>query len=144
MMKYLILCFISLCFLNALTLQRDNSKEIIYDAQNHLIWMDNIDNVRLRMTHREAEPYCENLVFAGYDDWRLPHIDEYILIVNKKNERNYIHRAFRYNRKSGYWASTAHFRTFWFYADYMNFISGTPYFDNRNVSKYVRCVRETN
>ena len=95
------------------------------------------------MSHKQAEPYCENLTYAGYSDWRLPHIDEFELIVNKKNTRTYINRAFRYNRAAGYWAETAHMRTFWFYADYMHFISGTPYYDNRDKSKYVRCVRDT-
>lgn len=142
-MKILLALFLSLCFLNALSLQRISSKDVVYDSTNKLLWTDSIDNVKLLMSHKEAEPYCEELEFAGYSDWRLPHIDEYELIVDKKNERNYINRAFRYNRKSGYWAETAHFRTFWFYADYMNFISGTPYYDNRNVNKYVRCVRDT-
>ena len=143
MMKILCLLLLSLTLLNALTLQRESTKEYVYDAKNSLLWTDTLDNVQLRMTHKEAEPYCKNLVFAGYSDWRLPHIKEFELIVDKKNERTYINKAFRYNRGSGYWASTAHFRTFWFYADYMNFVSGTAYYDNRNVSKYVRCVKDT-
>lgn len=142
-MRMIILILISLTFLNGLSLQRNNSKEVVYDSTNHLLWTDNIDNVKLRMSHKQAEPYCEELVYAGFSDWRLPDIEELKLIVNKKNTRNYIHRAFRYNRASGYWAENAHVRTFWFYADYMNFISGTAYYDNRNVSKYVRCVRDT-
>ena len=142
-MKYLILLLISITLANALTLQRNASKEYVYDSQNKLLWTDSMDNIKLQMSHKEAKPYCENLKFAGFSDWRLPHIDEFVLIVDKKNRKNYINKTFKYNQKSGYWAKTAHVRTLWFYADYMNFISGTPYFDNRNVSKFVRCVRDT-
>lgn len=141
-MKWLVLLMMSFSLVCALTLQRISSKDVVVDSSNKLMWMDSIVNVKLRMTHKQAEPYCEDLNFAGYSNWRLPHIDELKLIVDKKNTKNYINRAFRYNQKSGYWADTAHFRTFWFYADYMNFISGTAYFDNRNVNKFVRCVRD--
>jgi hypothetical protein len=71
----------------------------------------------------------------------LPKIEEYELIVDKKNIKNYINKSFKFNIPDGYWAQKAHWRTLWFYADYMHFISGTAYFDSRHKKKYVRCVR---
>ena len=140
-MRLLILCLVLALSLSA-ALKRDGRANVVIDAQNALMWMDDPINMKLLLSHKEAEPYCEELVFAGFDNWRLPHIDEYELIVDKKNETNYINRAFKFNQKDGYWAETAHFRTLWFYADYMHFISGTPYFDSRFKEKFVRCVRD--
>lgn len=141
MKSFVLLLIISSCIWSA-SLQRSDSSKVVIDAKNSLMWMDGIDNVKLMMSHKKAEPFCDALSFAGHTNWRLPHIDEYKIIVDKNNHKNYINRAFKYNQKAGYWAETAHFRTFWFYADYMNFISGTAYYDNRNKKKFVRCVRD--
>lgn len=138
----ILLCFIMcIAFLNAASIQRDHGNEVVMDYDNALMWIDNKDTITKKLSHKEAEPYCEALLYAGYANWRLPTIEELASIVDKTNTKTYIKRVFRYNRPTGYWALKAHFRTFWFYADYMNFVSGTPYFDNRNVYKFVRCVR---
>jgi hypothetical protein len=108
------------------------------------MWIDNFSNVKNRLNHSDATDYCESLSYAGYDNWRLPTIEEFELIVDKTNERSYINRAFKFNMPVGYWASKAHWRTFWFYADYMFFVSGTPYYDSRHKKKFVRCVRDIN
>lgn len=140
-MKAFLLMLMCIVSLYAASVSRDNGNEVVMDYDNNLMWMDNKDTVTKRLTHKEAEPYCETLLYAGYANWRLPTIEEFQTIVDKRNTKNYIHRAFRYNQAKGYWALKAHFRTFWFYADFMNFVSGTAYFDNRNVYKFVRCVR---
>ncbi|WP_419770750.1 MAG: DUF1566 domain-containing protein [Candidatus Marinarcus sp.] len=139
-MKY----FLSVLFLTTIlqaAMNRNPSLEVVVDTQNRLMWMDNKENILKQMSHKEAEPYCENLRYGGYTNWRLPTLEEFETIVDKQNFKTYIHKAFKYNVPTGYWAIKAHFRTLWFYADYMNFVSGTAYFDNRNVNKYVRCVR---
>lgn len=140
-MKYImcILFFFSFSFSELLT--RDSSSEVVKDYINNLMWTDNESSSSLQLNHKEALAHCENLTHAGYSNWRLPDIKEFQTVVDKTNRKTYINVAFKNSMKSGYWAYQAHFRTFWYYADYMNFISGTPYFDNRNVTKYVRCVR---
>jgi len=139
-MKYLLLlCITSMLF--SANLKRDNSREEVLDESTKLVWMDNIDVVRVQMSHKKAVPYCENLSFAGKSTWRIPTLDEFKTIVDKSNEKTYINEAFKYNVPTGYWALKAHIRTFWFYADYMNFVSGTGYYDNRNKDKFIRCVR---
>lgn len=143
-MKYIILFLLFLNFLIANDFRRDGSRNIVIDRVNNLLWMDEISNVKIRKTHQDAQKYCEDLTFAGYSKWRLPTIEEYISIVDKTNERSYINRAFRFNMPVGYWAQKAHWRTLWFYADYMFFVSGTPYYDSRHKKKFVRCVRENN
>ncbi len=143
-MRYLFLCLMLFNFLFSANLKRDSNLKVVIDNQNNLMWVDDVMNVKLRLNHEEAEAYCERLKHAGYANWRLPDIEEYVLIVDKKNEKNYINRAFRFNLPDGYWAIKAHWRTLWFYADYMYFVSGTPYYDSRHKKKLFRCVRSMN
>ncbi len=140
-MRYLFLCLMLFNFLFSANLKRDSNLKVVIDTQNNLMWVDDVMNVKLRLNHEDADAYCKKLKHAGYSNWRLPDIEEYILIVNKKNEKTYINRAFRFNLPDGYWAVKAHWRTFWFYADYMYFVSGTPYYDSRHKKKLFRCVR---
>ena len=140
-MKILFLLILFFSFLIGNNLKRSASAKVVIDQQNSLMWIDDRTVIDLMLTHEEATKYCEDLNHAGYSNWRLPDIKEFKLIVDKKNERNYINKRFRYNVPDGYWASKAHWRTLWFYADYMYFISGTPYYDSRHKKKYVRCVR---
>ena len=139
-MKYLILFLIFVSLLDAQIYRK--SSQVVTDTQNLLMWQDDVSVIKVVKTHDESITYCEELVFAGYSDWRIPKIDEFKTIVDKKNFKNYINKAFKYNVPDGYWAKKAHWRTLWFYADYMHFVSGTEYFDSRHKNKYVRCVRK--
>ena len=139
-MKYLLLLLVFLSFVDA-KIYRDGSKDVVLDDESRLMWVDDISVIKTLMNHDEAEKYCQKLSFLGFSDWRLAHIEEFERIVYKKNTKTNIHFAFKYNVPDGYWASTAHWRTLWYNADYMHFVSGTPYYDNRKTKKYVRCVR---
>ncbi|MFK2822126.1 DUF1566 domain-containing protein [Arcobacter sp. YIC-80] len=139
-MKYIVFMVLICTLLQAQTF-RKNSLKVVIDTNTNLMWIDTIDVLKIKKEHEKAIEYCEKLVFAGYSNWRIPTIDEFKTIVNKKNHKNYINYAFKYNVPDGYWAFKAHWRTLWFYADYMHFISGTPYYDSRHKKKYVRCVR---
>ncbi len=139
-MKYILFFLLSnLLFAN--NLLRKNTIAIVIDKQNKLMWIDDISVLKVQITHKKVQNYCLTLKKSNYSNWRVPTIKELKLIVDKTNEKTYINKAFKYNVPSGYWALKAHWRTFWFYADYMNFISGTAYFDNRDKKKYIRCVR---
>ncbi len=143
-MRYLFLVLLLISFSFSNDFRRDGTRKVVVDSTAKLMWIDNFSNVKNRLNHRDATDYCESLSYAGYDNWRLPTIEEFELIVDKTNERSYINRAFKFNMPVGYWASKAHWRTFWFYADYMFFVSGTPYYDSRHKKKFVRCVRDIN
>lgn len=140
-MRYLVLVILIFSFSFSNTMKRDGTLKVVIDTSTKLMWMDSAINAKLRVTHGDAVDYCEELKFAGYSNWRLPEIEEYESIVDKKNERSYINRAFRFNLAEGYWARKSHWRTLWFYADYMYFVSGTPYYDSRHKMKLFRCVR---
>ena len=139
-MKYLFFLFILYTFVDA-RIYRDNSKEIVIDDKAKLMWIDDVSVIKVLKNHEDAEKYCKDLKYKEFTLWRLATIEEFELIVDKKNTKNYVNKAFKYNVPDGYWASTAHWRTLWYNADYMHFVSGTPYFDNRKTKKYVRCVR---
>jgi len=140
-MRYLIVLLVFLSLLDA-KIYRKNNVHTVVDTTNQLMWVDNMDVIKNLKTHEEAIEFCEQSTHAGYSDWRIPDIKEFEYIVNKKNYKNYINYAFKFNVPDGYWAKKAHWRTLWFYADYMHFVSGTPYFDSRHKKKYVRCVRD--
>ena len=140
-MKYLFLIFVLFNFIEA-KIYRDGSKEIVIDDSAKLMWVDNVSVIKNMKNHNDGEKYCNEITHGGFSNWRLPKIEEFELIVDKKNTRNYINKAFKYNVPDGYWAYKAHWRTFWYYADYMHFVSGTPYFDSRHKTKYIRCVRD--
>ena len=134
----LVLLLTSLMFAK---IYRNTTTEVVIDETNKLVWVDDETNLLNRLTHEQATQYCQNLNHANYTDWRLPTLEEFETIVDKKNKINYIKSAFRYNHNTGYWADRALWRTLWFYADYMHFVSGTAYYDSRHKKKFVRCVR---
>ena len=140
-MKFLIVCLVFLSLLEA-KMHRKSSIQVVIDNNTKLMWVDDMSAYKLSKTHEETTNYCKELIYAGYSNWRIPEIEEFKTIVYKKNTKNYINYAFKYNVPDGYWAQQAHWRTFWFNADYMHFVSGTAYYDGRHKKKYVRCVRD--
>jgi len=142
-MKYLFFILSLSIILNGASFQRDSGKGVVIDNEHKLMWMDGEESVSVYLTHDDAEIYCEKSNYAGYSNWRLADIEEFEYIVDKERYPTNINKSFKYIINTGYWAKDAHWRTFWFYADYMHFVSGTAYFDSRHKKKLVRCVRET-
>ena len=61
-----------------------NSQGIWVDPNTYLIWenpMGNKGSGDTGISHTNAETYCNDLVLAGADDWRLPTIDELRTLV---------------------------------------------------------------
>lgn len=59
---------------------QDNGDGTIADAATGLVWQQ--DDNGEEVTWENALAYCENLVFAGHDDWRLPNAKELQSIVD--------------------------------------------------------------
>lgn len=56
-------------------------KGIYIDDKNKLIWQENID--KNRRNFDEAQSYCENLSLAGFNDWKLPTVNELKFLIEK-------------------------------------------------------------
>lgn len=131
---------------------RDNRLEVVRDNIYKLMWQDS-DLPLHEMAYDEAIHYCENLNFAGFDDWRLPTIKELLSITDHGMDSPTINKAFqniaykmsdRGEKIYGwYWSSTkkanndpsaAWAVAFWFGASNLYGVS-----NNRD---FVRCVRD--
>jgi hypothetical protein len=51
------------------------TSDLIYDSDTNRTWMQNAD-LNGTMTWYQAMNWADNLVYGGYDDWRLPSYDE--------------------------------------------------------------------
>ena len=59
-----------------------NGDQFVFDTTNELTWSFR-KQAKIRLWS-EALAYCENLTYAGYNDWRLPNLNEFQTIINYK------------------------------------------------------------
>ncbi|WP_049722419.1 carbohydrate-binding protein [Gilvimarinus polysaccharolyticus] len=62
-------------------LQRDSSKEVVIDQDNGLMWQDSSDNTSVVLGWEGSVDYCEASIHAGYDNWRLPNVNELLYVL---------------------------------------------------------------
>ncbi|MBW1769004.1 MAG: DUF1566 domain-containing protein [Deltaproteobacteria bacterium] len=86
-------CFFSLTitpFIYAQSNSRfvDNGDETITDTATGLMWKKNTPSplIRPASTWMKAVKECEELRLGGYSDWRLPTKEEWLTIIDTKNE----------------------------------------------------------
>jgi PKD repeat protein len=60
---------------------RDSASEIVTDNIAEIQWTDDTGTNGQSGTWKEAIDYCENLVLGGFDDWRLPNLNEWYSIA---------------------------------------------------------------
>ncbi len=88
-----------------------NDDGTTYDANTGLTWVSIPDSGK--MTWEQAVEYCENLTFAGYDDWRLPDAKELQSIVSYDgsypaiNQNYFTCTELEENENYYYWTSTS-------------------------------------
>jgi len=58
------------------------------------------------MCWQESIDYCEDMSFAGHDDWRLPNFNELYSIGDRSKSNPAIKDAFVNVSSSNYWSST--------------------------------------
>ena len=121
-------------------LQRDDTKQTVYDPATKLIWQDNSEAKSTKTDWERAKRYCRNLSHAGYSDWRLPSIKELETIVDYSRYPDAYKKSFKNFTASNYWSSSpdlSHCSSAWsVYFEYGNSFS---YYKS---SKYfVRCAR---
>ena len=116
-----------------------NGDTIVTDTETGLIWQK---TYKLGKTWQQALYYCENLTYAGYNDWRLPNKNELISLVNYEKR---LPASDFPDMPSGsgyhlFWSSSTHVY-YTYYAWLVDFSRGSVYHDDKTDSYNVRCVR---
>ena len=119
---------------------RIDSKEVVVDTNTQLMWQDNRDVERVNQHWQGVNEYCENLIFAGYSDWRLPIMDEFFSIRDEKRKGVAITVGFKYVTPKQYWSSSNVYDSG--YAWSMNFENGDDAVRLKDSNFNVRCVRD--
>ena len=117
-----------------------NQDGTVTDTATGLMWQQDGAG---QMNWETALSYCENLVLAGYDDWRLPNINELQSLVDYSTYDPAIDTsAFPHTMSYTYWSSTTYSNitdSAWS-VHFYNGVVGTNYKLN-NMYGSVRAVR---
>ena len=124
----------------------DNADGTVTETNTGLMWQQ--DTAPGTYTWQQALAYCENLILAGYNDWRLPNVNELQSIVDYSRDDPAIDTIYFPNTESKiYWSSStyvANQTSAWM----VGFYNGGVYSDYdyyRRLTKsdafYVRAVR---
>ena len=111
---------------------------IVTDDATKLEWQD--DTPSLSKTWKESIEICENSTLGGYDDWRVPNLNELKSIVDRLKIYPAISTVFENSDNEKYWTSTSYDGDK-FFAWGVNFYNGSTVFENKKTSLSVRCVR---
>lgn len=135
------------------------SKDIWLDQTTHLMWQDEPytpEEIAIEASGSQggkvwnwenANLYCENLTYAGYDDWKLPTIDQLKTILSPvKTSKGYMkeglkHIAWTYSSEDAgdvYASSSDGGKVAWL----IDFAQGRVYTNLKEFKTYVRCVRD--
>ena len=135
------------------TCYRDNDKNVVICSEKklgRLMWQDgDLPSSPFGMHYDKAIEYCENLNFAGFDDWRLPTINELLSITDDTRVNPAINKAFKnvayvtnYKGEKSYglyWSSTKSASGgIWF----VDFSLGDGSWSDFSGHSFVRCVRQ--
>jgi len=125
---------------------RDDVKEVVVDHVTGLSWQDDTAVTSNEQNWTDAIIYCNDLnttANSGYDDWRLPTIDELVYITDKGKYNPAIDNsptAFQNTNSSSYWTATTNAsNTSRAWVVDFNYGSGSN--GGKGFSGYVRCVR---
>ena len=120
----------------------DNGDGTVTDNLTGLMWLKNANNAGGTMTWAEALTYCNALDDSGYDDWRLPNINELRSLFDPSLSRPYLPAGHPFdNVQSGvYWSSTTragHTDVAW----YVSLYYGGVYDGNKTYTYFAWPVR---
>lgn len=140
-MKIILLTTLLLCNLYAQIL-RDASTNTILDTSTFIMWQDDNNVSSNTQNWEQAILYCENLTLAGYEDWKLPNINELSTILDLTTFNPAIISDFNsyLSNSTLYWSSTTYkydTRNSWI----IYFLTGEIITSSKSSNNYVRCMR---
>ena len=90
---------------NSFEITRINNENVVKDTLTGLMWQEAYEGSEEGKTWSEALSYCENLIYGGYSDWRLPNKTEMASLINyDKSEAPY--SDFPNVTESSFWTSS--------------------------------------
>jgi hypothetical protein len=116
----------------------DRGDGTIFDTRTKLLWQQSSSTKRY--TWKAAHTYCEKLKLAGYNDWRLPTIEELKTLIEKEHKPT-ICPVFKC-KSDWYWSSSS-FAGNAGYAWFVLFVIGlvSSSYVNKGYQVFVRAVR---
>lgn len=117
----------------------DRGNGIIYDDDLNITWIQNANYAGATMTWTDATNWANNLIFQGYDDWRLP-LDEMGHLYHSESISSSSPGIFVDVRPSIYWSGTENIVDSSM-AYRFNFKSGTDGLSDKTLRKYAWAVR---
>ncbi len=130
----------------------DNGDGTVTDNATGLMWEQKTadggpQDTEITYTWKDALAYCESLLLAGYNDWRLPNTKELERVIDLGADDPAINTAFFPNTQSGqYWTGTSCSGCHKMKAFAVDFTDGELYYGNKlrdgeHDRNYVRAVR---
>jgi hypothetical protein len=118
------------------------SEDVFVDYDTNLMWQDDIESQTIKKNWQGAMDYCQNLSLAGFDDWRLPKIEELESIIDDTRSDSAIKLGFENVVSDYYWSSSSSVGNS-NYAWDVYFGNGGGITNGKNSSSSVRCVRDS-
>jgi len=115
-----------------------NNNQTVLDQHTGLVWIES--DVDIQRTWQGAVSYCNELVFAGQTDWRLPTKFELESIVDYGRSFPALNKVFTCQH-SFYWSATPHLHNP-SYAWSVFCPDGADHWVDKTNNYYVRCVRD--
>lgn len=134
--------------LDASSLIRNNQRGTVYDAGTDLTWQDSgaVIDPDNKKSWFEAIEYCASLKHAGVGYWRVPNINEWLMLQDFSTPKHGLPNIFKYKDEEdspGEWSSsTQEYATYraWFFVNLRGLATDSKV--DLNGKKYVRCVHD--
>jgi len=103
--------------------------DCVTDNLTGLMWAKNGNLANGTKTWNAAVDYCNSLTLCGYDDWRLPNVNELESLVNgaESNTATWLNTQGFTNVQAGYYWSSTTYASNTGYAWYVNMYHGHVY-----------------
>ena len=132
---------------------RDTTTGIVTDFTQDLMWEDNLTLTTRILNWNDANSTCKAMSLGGYNNWRLPTIQELVNLSDKSKYQPALPIEFTYsglqnansrNAEAWYWSSTTEYYNPTNKAWIMFEDTGHITWSATANTQYVRCVRDIN